>query len=125
MKTSSTSAWWREMGAISRGMMFIEGNIATPAALDGAEPANRARVSAPRGRGRRDPVRTRLRISLHHLYRDLLFLGGRPMTAGHNDDVGEPFPQAGFDAARSPRRPRGSGRPQRTAAPLARPCASC
>jgi len=30
MKTGTYNAWWREMGAISRGMMFIEGNIAAP-----------------------------------------------------------------------------------------------
>ncbi len=34
MKTSTYNSWWREMGAISRGMMFIEGSIATPAALE-------------------------------------------------------------------------------------------
>ena len=38
MKTGSNNAWWREMGAISRGMMFIEGNIATPAGLDRLQP---------------------------------------------------------------------------------------
>ncbi len=27
------------------------------------------------------------------LFQMLMFLGGRPMTAGHNDDIDEPFPQ--------------------------------
>lgn len=28
------------------------------------------------------------------LFQTLMFLGGRPMTAGHNDDIDEPFPQS-------------------------------
>ena len=27
------------------------------------------------------------------LFQTLMFLGGRPVTAGHNDDIDEPFPQ--------------------------------
>lgn len=27
------------------------------------------------------------------LFQTLMFLGGRRMTAGHNDDIDEPFPQ--------------------------------
>ena len=30
MASSFYKSWWREMGAISRGMMFIEGNVADP-----------------------------------------------------------------------------------------------
>ena len=26
------------------------------------------------------------------LFQTLMFLGGRPMTAGHNNDIDEPFP---------------------------------
>lgn len=37
MSTNFIQSWLREMGAISRGMLFIEGNIATPLALDTAE----------------------------------------------------------------------------------------
>ena len=28
-----------------------------------------------------------------NLFQSLMFLGGRPMTAGHNDDIDEPFPR--------------------------------
>lgn len=92
MKTSTYNSWWREMGAISRGMMFIEGNIATPASLDRAQqdprPAGAPRSSSPQGS--RQTGQGKKNFSL---YEDLLFLGGRPMTAGHNDDIEEPFPQ--------------------------------
>lgn len=96
MKTSTYSAWWREMGAISRGMMFIEGNIATPASLDHVGQGGRADVPTPRRSSQSDvrpdqsPAGKRKTFSL---YEDLLFLGGRPMTSGHNDDLDEPFPQ--------------------------------
>ncbi|NDK39499.1 hypothetical protein DT603_11660 [Pseudoxanthomonas gei] len=93
MKTSTYNSWWREMGAISRGMMFIEGNIATPAALDLG-----GRRPAPRPSRRRTARHPRKGFSL---YEDLLFLGGRPMTAGHNDDSEEAFPQTGAEAARA------------------------
>lgn len=96
MKTSTYTSWWREMGAISRGMMFIEGNVATPAALEATAGAGTPRHLPAR------PRRRAARRSGFSLYEDLLFLGGRPMTAGHNDDVEEPFPQtrAGIDGAR-------------------------
>ena len=96
MKTSTYTSWWREMGAISRGMMFIEGNVATPAALEATTGAGTPRHLPAR------PRRRAARRSGFSLYEDLLFLGGRPMTAGHNDDIEEPFPQtrAGIDGAR-------------------------
>ncbi|KAF1713769.1 hypothetical protein CSC74_16885 [Pseudoxanthomonas yeongjuensis] len=96
MKTSTYNSWWREMGAISRGMMFIEGNIATPASLDRIGQDGRADAPAARPSSQSDvrpepsPARKRKTFSL---YEDLLFLGGRPMTSGHNDDLDEPFPQ--------------------------------
>ena len=101
MKTSIYKAWWREMGAISRGMMFIEGTIATPTALDRTEQDRRARAPvspppAPEPEGRPASLRGS-RQKAFSLYEDLLFLGGRPMTAGHNGDLDEPFPQTFAD----------------------------
>lgn len=127
MKTSSSNSWWREMGAISRGMMFIEGAIATPATLDRTEQAGQIRVSASQRDDRRDPISPNLRSKARHLYRDLLFLGGRPMTAGHNDDIEEPFPQTGFDLAESQPRRHGLGGPHRHPAPQSQSqsCATC
>ncbi|MET0893079.1 MAG: hypothetical protein ABWY01_05870 [Pseudoxanthomonas sp.] len=102
MKTSTYNAWWREMGAISRGMMFIEGNVATPAALDPDDRRPAWRPSHPRRRPARnaDPG--------FSFYEDLLFLGGRPMTAGHNEDTEEPFPQTGAEVMRSTVHPAGN-----------------
>lgn len=100
MKTSTYNSWWREMGAISRGMMFIEGNIATPASLDRIGQDGRADAPAARPSSQSDlrpdpsPARKQKTFSL---YEDLLFLGGRPMTSGHNDDRDEPFPQTFAD----------------------------
>lgn len=103
MKTSTYSTWWREMGAISRGMMFIEGSIATPAALEptdreGHAQAPAAPAPAPAVSPEASPEPARRTFSL---YEEFLFLGGRPMTPGHNDDLDESFPQT-YDAA--PRR---------------------
>ena len=96
MKTSTYNTWWREMGAISRGMMFIEGAIATPAGLDRA-PADPQPVAARRPSPARDAGPTQPGKKAFSLYEDLLFLGGRPMTSGHNDDHDEPFPQTFAD----------------------------
>ena len=112
MKTSTYSTWWREMGAISRGMMFIEGSIATPAALEHMERAGHVQAPiapAPVVPPESSPEPARRTFSL---YEELLFLGGRPMTPGHNDDLDEPFPQTYAAAAR-----------RRTAHPQA--CATC
>lgn len=98
MKTGKYKAWWQEMGAISRGMMFVQGHIATPATLetDGKpEPA-----SLPPASARKSPAESRKRLSrgwrvnAARVLHNLEFLGGRPMHAGHNDDLDEPFPQS-------------------------------
>lgn len=34
MDKSRYSGWWREMGAISRGMLFMDGSIATAKAME-------------------------------------------------------------------------------------------
>lgn len=94
MKTSSYKAWWREMGAISRGMMFIQGHIATPARLEiihKPEPASAASASA--SPSKRSRLSRGWRVKAARLLHNLEFLGGRPMHAGHNDDLDEPFPQ--------------------------------
>jgi hypothetical protein len=100
MKTSSTTSWWREMGAISRGMMFIQGHIATPATLETIqkpEPGSAAPPAATGSPSKPDPRRSRisrnLRVKASRVLHNLEFLGGRPMHAGHNDDLDEPFPQ--------------------------------
>ncbi len=95
MTTHSYQSWRREMGAISRGMMFVQGNIATPAALDRAETAGyrHAAAASPIAGIPRPSMAQALKKSARRLYRNLLFLGGRPMTAGRNDDIDEPFPQ--------------------------------
>ena len=114
MKTSTYNSWWREMGAISRGMMFIEGSITMPDRTQqdaGATVISRSSPSpgAPPAKQRKKAF---------GLYEDLLFLGGRPMTAGHNDDIDEPFPQT---RAGAPRRSGG----RRDPAPQPQPCATC
>jgi hypothetical protein len=119
MTTNSYHSWRREMGAISRGMIFIEGNLATPAALDGAEPtvpAHAPPAVAPISGTARRPILQALKKTARQLYWNLLFLGGRPMTAGHNDDIDEPFPQT--DADEPHPRPRRFGPPSST-------CATC
>jgi hypothetical protein len=123
MKTSTYNSWWREMGAISRGMMFIEGNIATPAGLDHVGQGARTEAPAPRSSSQSDvrpdpsPAGKRKTFSL---YEDLLFLGGRPMTSGHNDDLDEPFPQT--FAEPKYRAHRSGERPQ---TPQPQHCATC
>ena len=125
MKTSTYKTWWQEMGAISRGMMFIEGNIATPRGLDRAEQAGQARVPEARKSQASDtprsPISPALREKALHLYQDLLFLGGRPMTAGHNDDIDEPFPQTYADEPQS----RSHRFGQRNRTPQSQTCATC
>ncbi|HEX7803782.1 MAG TPA: hypothetical protein VF471_13610 [Pseudoxanthomonas sp.] len=119
MTSSFYKSWWREMGAISRGMMFIEGNIATPASLDRTVPAARP---APATNDRPQPVSTGLRKKADRLYRELLLLGGRPVTPGHNDDINEPFPQIDEDESAPSPRP---WLPQRAQAMQSQTCATC
>lgn len=128
MKTSSSNSWWREMGAISRGMMFIEGSIATPAGLDPAQQETR-----PALRLRRSPAndaaaaRRGKKGKAFSLFEDLLFLGGRPMTRGHNDDIEEPFPQTQADPAEAQLQLHRSGARRHSLAPQPQPrhCATC
>lgn len=124
MKTSSSNSWWREMGAISRGMMFIEGSIATPMTLDPAEQEVRAAEIS-----HRSPLHqsrpTKQGKKAFSLYEDLLFLGGRPMTAGHNDDIDEPFPQTGADADEAQASVDRPGNSRRGYAAQPQHCATC
>lgn len=111
-------SWWREMGAISRGMMFIEGNVATPASADRTAPAAPRALAAD---SRAHPISAVLRKRARHLYRDFLFLGGRPVTPGHHDDIDEPFPQIDDDPAPRIR----STLPQRGRTTQSQTCATC
>lgn len=89
MASSSYKSWWREMGAISRGMMFIEGNLTDSTSLDRTVPAAR-QVEETDHRPR--TISAGLRAQAKRAYRNFLLLGGRPVTPGHNDDIDEPFP---------------------------------
>ena len=119
MASTSYKSWWREMGAISRGMMFIEGNIATPASLDRSAPSV---DRAPAAGGRPQPISLGLRKKADRLYQEFLLLGGRPVTPGHNDDINEPFPQIGEDEPAPAIR---SWSPQRAKAMQSQTCATC
>lgn len=46
MGTETRKAWWRELGAISQGMLFIDGHIAVPQATETAKPEQEDPVSA-------------------------------------------------------------------------------
>lgn len=94
MASSFYKSWWREMGAISRGMMFIEGNLTDPVSQDRTASAVR-----PVGEtGARPPaISAGLRKQANRAYRNFLLLGGRPVSPGHNDDIDEPFPQIDDD----------------------------
>ncbi len=122
MKTSTYHSWWREMGAISRGLMFIEGSIATPATLDRTERDVRA-VLASEPPPPRDARPARQGRKSFSLYEDLLFLGGRPMTAGHNEDLDESFPQTRDTGSQSGSHRSGGHRRNRVA--QSQSCANC
>jgi hypothetical protein len=91
---------------IYTGLLFLDGHVANPglavslangpSAPDAADGGQAARGDAPlrsiRGAERR-PLPQSMRRHAMTLFQTLMFLGGRPMTAGHNYDVGEPFPQ--------------------------------
>lgn len=119
MASSFYKSWWREMGAISRGMMFVEGNIATPASLERTAPAARPTTATS---GRPPSISPGLRKKAGRLYRDFLLLGGRPVTPGHNDDINEPFPQLDQDEPAPAIRSR---LPQRVRAMQPQTCATC
>jgi hypothetical protein len=94
MANNFYKSWWREMGAISRGMMFIEGNIGTPESLDSPTPAARQALAAD---NHAHLISEGLKKRANRLYQDFLLLGGRPVTPGHHDDIDEPFPQIDDD----------------------------
>lgn len=93
MNTSRQRTWRQEMGAISRGMTFIEGSIATPASLLEPErpvPSVLAQP-LPQDEPAKAPAANLQRRALW-LLDSLLLLGGRPETVRHHDDIDEPFP---------------------------------
>ena len=93
MDTSKQRTWWQEIGAISRGMTFIEGSIATPASLLERErpvPGGPAQP-LPQDEPAKAPAASLQRRALW-LLDSLLLLGGRPETVRHHDDIDEPFP---------------------------------
>jgi hypothetical protein len=82
-------------------LLFLHGHIA-----DASLATDLAGEEAPAGTGEAPRTRTPYRAAprLHadrkhwkasaaRLLRNLEYLGGRPMTAGHNDDIEEPFAQ--------------------------------
>jgi hypothetical protein len=116
MASSFYRSWWQEMGAISRGMMFVEGNIATPLSLQD----NGRQARKPASEEQRPDV-SGLKKTADRLYQDFLLLGGRPVTPGHNDDINEPFPLL-FAEERSPTtRPR----PHQRKTQQSQTCATC
>ena len=115
MTGSFYKSWWREMGAISRGMMFVEGNIATPLSLQD----NGRQARKPASEEQRPDV-SGLKKTADRLYQDFLLLGGRPVTPGHNDDLNEPFPLL-FAEERAATRPR----PQQSKTQQSQTCATC
>jgi hypothetical protein len=78
-------------------LLFLHGHIAEPflartlagddAAAETPAPPARAHAGSA---GRRAHPRAGV---VARVLRNLEYLGGRPMTAGHNDDIEEPFPQ--------------------------------
>ncbi len=79
MNRESQQSWWRELGAISRGLDFLQGGGSFDPSDTGA-----AQTIEP---VRPAPARRNLGLLLH----SLVYLGGRPMHAGHNDDLDESF----------------------------------
>ena len=83
-------------------LLFLHGHIAdaslaadlgreeTPAGTDDT-PRTRTMQRAP---ARPHAGHVRWKAGAARLLRNLEYLGGRPMTAGHNDDIEEPFPQS-------------------------------
>ena len=82
-----------------KGLMFLEGHFTRPDDLDGPSVSLGNRAASERwfsrNRGAGDqPAKTGLGLLAH-----LSFLGGRPMHAGHNLDIEEPFEQFAADPA--------------------------
>jgi hypothetical protein len=90
-----------------KGLMFLHGHFTRPEDLDpgfaplgnraasarwfAGNPGDGATADAPARPRRRAHPPTGVVARLLH---DLEYLGGRPMTAGHNVDIEEPFPQS-------------------------------
>lgn len=74
MNRETQASWWREMGEMSRGLDLLQGGNPVP----DASPVAPACLPRPR-------------TGLARLLHTLSFLGGRPMHAGHNADLNEPF----------------------------------
>lgn len=101
---------------IYTGLLFQHGHIADArlavslatarSESDDAEPRAASHRGMPlrssRGTGR-DPSQPEPRRQAMNLFQTLMFLGGRPMIAGHNDDIDEPFPQTYGNRAASKR----------------------
>jgi hypothetical protein len=117
MASNLYKSWWGEMGAISRGMMFIEGNLADSPSVEGTKP-----LAEETRRTVGIPASARLRTNAHRLYRNFLLLGGRPVTAGHHDDIDEPFPSLEEEEPAPRDRP---APPARTRNSQTRTCAAC
>lgn len=100
MVTGKQRTWWQEMGAISRGMMFLDGSLVTPAALP---PEGQRHHQVAPNPGDAPPVSTTLQDRLHWLLEDLVLLGGRPATLPHHDDINEPLPLLHRRRSRNPR----------------------
>ena len=69
------------LSQLSAGLLFLHGHIADPALARSLAAAEE-----------RTPTS---RSSTMDLFKSLMYLGGRPMHAGHNYDLGEPF-EPGF-----------------------------
>lgn len=96
--SSKQRTWWQEMGVISRGMMFLDGSIATPQSLQPAErePVQRSSSATsdevPHAYPKTRTRAARLVRKAQWWKDELLLLGGRPTAVRHNDDIDEPFP---------------------------------
>jgi hypothetical protein len=101
---------------IYTGLLFLDGHIADaslavslsdgPPGPDAADGGHAVRGDAPSGPARgadRRPLPQPMRRHAMNLFQTLMFLGGRPMTAGNNYDIGEPFPQTYGNRAASER----------------------
>ena len=67
------------LSQLSAGLLFLHGHI--------ADPALATQLAAA---GERDSTPTSRRPAMD-LFKSLMYLGGRPMHAGHNYDLDEPF----------------------------------
>lgn len=93
MGNRTQRTWWQEMGAISRGLMFLDGSFITPEPLAPPEQRDQATMDAtpePPEVIRLQPASFKRKAMW--LLDDLQLLGGRPVKPGRNDDIDEPFP---------------------------------